>query len=48
MSEQRNLIMAIVLSMVILLGWQFFFAPEPPLPSPETAQTQTNGQAPWL
>ena len=44
MSEQKNLIMAIVLSVVILLGWQLFFMPDPPPPSAQNQQTQ--GQTP--
>ncbi|MBL26482.1 MAG: membrane protein insertase YidC [Rhodospirillaceae bacterium] len=43
MHEQRNLILAIVISMVVLFGFQYFFAPPPP--EPET-QTQTAEQAP--
>ena len=29
MNEQRNLWVAIASAVVILIGWQFFFAPEP-------------------
>jgi YidC/Oxa1 family membrane protein insertase len=42
MSEQRNLIMAIVFSMVILLGWQFIFPPETAAPE-QQAQNQQAG-----
>lgn len=45
MSEQRNMILAIVISMVILLGWQFFLAPEPAPPS-EQQQAQQQAGAP--
>ncbi len=38
--EQKNLILAIVLSAAILFGFQFFFAPTPPAPS----SSQTSGQ----
>ena len=39
--DNKNLILAIVLSVVIMLGWQFFFAPKKkPVPAgQETAQT---------
>lgn len=43
MSEQRNLIMAIVFSMVILLGWQFMFPPESTPPSDDKAQAESQG-----
>lgn len=33
MTDQRNMFLAIVLSMAILFGWEYFFVPEPP---PET------------
>jgi YidC/Oxa1 family membrane protein insertase len=46
MSEHRNLIMAIVLSMVILLGWQYIFPPASPPPSDETVQAQTGNVTP--
>jgi YidC/Oxa1 family membrane protein insertase len=35
--DQRNLVLAIVLSLIIILGFQFFFAP-PPVPIDESAQ----------
>ncbi len=38
--EQKNLILAIVLSMAILFAFQFM-QPPPPEPAPETAQTET-------
>ncbi len=44
-SEQRNLILAIVLSVVILLGFQFIFAPEPVAPTDQTQQ-QAGAPAP--
>ena len=43
--NNRNLILAMVLSMVVVLVWFTFFAPEPPPPTPETevaAQSQTD------
>lgn len=40
MTDQRNMFLAIVLSMAILFGWEYFFVPEPP---PETqATTEAN------
>ena len=45
MQEQRNLLLAIVISVAILLGYEFLFqkrgAPPPEAPPPETAQTST-------
>jgi YidC/Oxa1 family membrane protein insertase len=41
MSEQRNMILAIVLSMVVLFGWQFFYAG----PQLEQAQRQAETAA---
>ena len=35
MADQRNFIMAIALSVVVLIGWDFFFSPEPPPPRPD-------------
>ena len=45
--DNRNLIIAIVLSVAIMFGWQFFFAPQPkkPQPSPQQA-AQTTPAAP--
>ena len=42
--NNRNLILAMVLSMLVVLVWFTFFAPEPPPPAPESeiaAQTET-------
>ncbi|MGF1630002.1 MAG: membrane protein insertase YidC [Kiloniellaceae bacterium] len=39
--EQRNLLLAIVLSLAILIGFQFIFPPAPP--PPQTAETTTEG-----
>ncbi|MTH65053.1 membrane protein insertase YidC [Paracoccus shanxieyensis] len=39
--NNRNLILAMVLSALVILVWSFFFAPEPTQPAPETAQSQT-------
>lgn len=41
--DQRNLFLAIVLSLAILLGFQFVFPPEPPLDVPQSSE-QTAGQ----
>ncbi|GEO80237.1 membrane protein insertase YidC [Pararhodospirillum oryzae] len=38
MPEQRNLIVAIVLSMAVLFGYEYFFAPPKPVPGTETSQ----------
>jgi len=46
--NNRNLILAMVLSALVILVWSFFFAPEPapPPPATETSQSQTvDGQA---
>jgi YidC/Oxa1 family membrane protein insertase len=43
--EQRNLIVAIVLSLAILIGFQFLFPPPPPQQQPQEQQ-QTTGGAP--
>ncbi len=42
MEQQRNMILAFVLSMAILAGWQFLF---PTPEAPEASQTATAGQA---
>lgn len=46
MGDQRNLILAIVLSLIILIGFELLFSrAEPPeYPSPEQAQVPQNGQ----
>src|SRR5438270_2346500 len=48
MSDQRNLLIAIVLSMVVVFGWQFFIGvPKPPPARPaQTTQQQAPGAAP--
>ena len=38
--NNRNFILAIVLSMVVLFAWQFFFVPETPKDQQEQAQEQ--------
>ncbi|WBU54478.1 membrane protein insertase YidC [Paracoccus sp. SCSIO 75233] len=45
--NNRNLILAMVLSMLVVLVWYSFFAPEPPPPAPvdETVQTETGAPA---
>jgi len=45
MTDQRNMILAIVISLVILLGWQFFFVPDPPAPSQQAGTMQQAGVA---
>ena len=42
MNEQRNMYLAIVLSIAILLGWQFFF--DKPKPVPPAVQTQQKAE----
>jgi len=44
MFEQRNLIVAIVFSVGILVIWQFFFLPQPVPQDPVAQQTQQNGE----
>ena len=48
MTDQRNMFLAIVLSMAILFGWDYYFSPEPtPVPAEgETAQPLTAPDAP--
>ncbi len=41
--DQRNLVLAIVLSLAILMGFQFFFPTEPPVQAPQTTE-QSSGQ----
>jgi YidC/Oxa1 family membrane protein insertase len=41
MNEQRNIILAIVLSVAILIGWQVLAPVKPPPPTPQAVQTQT-------
>ncbi len=41
--EQRNLLLAIVLSLAILIGFQFLFPPAPPPPQPQTAEETIDG-----
>ncbi|MEL7463587.1 MAG: membrane protein insertase YidC [Pseudomonadota bacterium] len=43
MDDQKNLIMAAVLSMVVIVAWTFFFAPPPPDPALE--QVAAEGEA---
>jgi YidC/Oxa1 family membrane protein insertase len=45
MNEQKNIILAIVLSVAILLGWQYL-TPKPPAPPEQQASTSQNGQLP--
>ena len=44
--DQKNFILAIVLSVLIIVGWQYAFPPaKPPVNQQQTASTQ-NGTAP--
>ena len=43
MTDQRNMFLAIVISMAILFGWDYFLAPDPP---PQTVETALTGQDP--
>ena len=45
MPDQKNLFLAILLSMAIIFGWQFFFAPQKPMVD-ATVQQQQTGQVP--
>ncbi len=45
-SEQRNALMAVVLSGLILFGWQYFFAPQKPVGGPIEPQKATAFAAP--
>jgi len=44
--QNKNLILAIVLSTVVMGVWMFFFAPEPPLTPPPSEQTTQQATAP--
>ncbi|MFL2771027.1 MAG: membrane protein insertase YidC [Rhodospirillaceae bacterium] len=44
MTDQRNMFLAIVISMAILFGWDYFFSPPPPQSVP-TENTQPEGMA---
>ena len=41
--QNRNLILATVLSFIVILGWTFFFAP--PAPDPALQETAATGEA---
>src|SRR6478609_7670329 len=43
MSEQRNLLLAIVLSIAVVFGWQYFVGPPKPTPE-QLKQQQTTAQ----
>ena len=45
MQDQRNLMLAIVLSVAILLGFQMLFVPPPPPPDPSATSEQVAGEA---
>jgi len=44
--DNKNLLLAIVLSVAVLIAWQFFVAPPAQRPQPQTAQTQVDPNAP--
>src|SRR6185437_15479531 len=45
--ETRNLILAIVLSAIVLIGWNYFYAPKPhPANAPVAAETAAPGAGP--
>ncbi|MCB2108964.1 MAG: membrane protein insertase YidC [Rhodobacteraceae bacterium] len=46
MGDHRNTFLAIVLSLVVLIGWQMFFAPNVAPPPADTAATATESGAP--
>jgi YidC/Oxa1 family membrane protein insertase len=48
MSEQKNVILAAVLSFLVIVAWQMFLAPEPPAPVPagQTATATGDGAEP--
>ena len=43
--ENKRVILAVVLSLAVLVGWNFLFPAKPPAPKPETA-AQSQAQAP--
>ena len=43
MDDQKNMIMAAVLSFLVIVLWTFYFAPPPPEPGTEPAAVQTTG-----
>jgi YidC/Oxa1 family membrane protein insertase len=46
MSDQKNILVAIVLSAIILIGWEFFFAPKAPPKLAETPAAAAPAAAP--
>ena len=38
--EQKNLLLAMALSLIVIIGWQYFYGPKPPAPRPPQTQTQ--------
>ena len=51
MPDSRNLIIAIVLSLIVLLGWQYFFVPQHPATVSEpvaTAPDEAEDESPRL
>ena len=45
MNEQKNLILAIVLSAIVFFGWQFLvIGPQEPAPAPPTQEQPSNGE----
>ncbi len=41
--DQKNLMLAVVLSLAVLLVWQLFFSPPPPQPDPAQDAAVTSG-----
>ena len=47
MNDQRNLFIAIAISVLIMIGWQYVMPSKPPAPAPQqAAQTASNGAPP--
>ncbi len=44
MQDQKNIILAVVLSLAIIMGFQFLFPSDPPTTTQQAAQTQADGQ----
>jgi len=48
MNDQRNLFAAIAVSVLILVGWQYFFPSKPPTPVPAAQTVPAPGDAPLV
>src|SRR5690349_20991464 len=44
--DQKNFIVAIVLSVIIIMGWQALFPPKPTTPSQQQTSSQSNAPSP--